>query len=201
MNKRELLLDAGKELIADLGLNQVKVSDITKKAGVAKGTFYTYFTSKEELMIEVIQSNHERVKKKAIGAIDEAQGLKGKVETYIDGIYNVIVNDSYFCKIMCQLFMAHHLPDKMVDLKNKMMWEKNTGINHIIEQCKDELSKEIYERKRYIGQSIHEMVITYTLLFLGISGPDLACMVKRSDEELQKEKNFLLKKIYNFLIN
>lgn len=61
MNKRELssiqtkekLLKATKELLKTKGFSAINVSDITKEAGVAKGSFYTYFKRKEDVILEI----------------------------------------------------------------------------------------------------------------------------------------------------
>ena len=47
------LISAGLELIKEKGFNSINVEDITKKAGVAKGTFYTYFKRKENIVSEI----------------------------------------------------------------------------------------------------------------------------------------------------
>ena len=48
--RRSELLEAATRLFARDGFEAVTVSDITVEAGVAKGTFYLYFDSKEELV-------------------------------------------------------------------------------------------------------------------------------------------------------
>ncbi len=47
--KKERLLDAAYELFTTKGVDDTSVSDITKKALVAKGTFYLYFKDKYEI--------------------------------------------------------------------------------------------------------------------------------------------------------
>ncbi len=61
MNKRQKsaietkrkLISAGLELIKEKGFDAINVEDITKKAGVAKGTFYIYFKRKEDIVMEI----------------------------------------------------------------------------------------------------------------------------------------------------
>ena len=61
MNKRQKsavatkrkLISAGLELIKEKGFDSINVEDITKKAGVAKGSFYTYFKRKEDIVLEI----------------------------------------------------------------------------------------------------------------------------------------------------
>jgi AcrR family transcriptional regulator len=48
--RREELLDAAAQAFADKGVGRTTVSDITEAAGVAKGTFYLYFESKDHLL-------------------------------------------------------------------------------------------------------------------------------------------------------
>ena len=47
------LITAGLELIKEKGFGSINVEDITKKAGVAKGTFYIYFKHKEDIVLEI----------------------------------------------------------------------------------------------------------------------------------------------------
>lgn len=61
MNKRQTaaletkrkLISAGLELIKEKGFDAINVEDITRKAGVAKGTFYTYFKRKEDIVLDI----------------------------------------------------------------------------------------------------------------------------------------------------
>src|SRR5271166_2773805 len=50
---RARLLSAGKEIFEEDGLLEARISDITARAHVSHGTFYTYFTSKQEMFREV----------------------------------------------------------------------------------------------------------------------------------------------------
>ena len=61
MNKRQTsaqetrrkLVTAGLELLKEKGFDAINVEDITKKAGVAKGTFYIYFKRKEDIVLDI----------------------------------------------------------------------------------------------------------------------------------------------------
>ncbi len=49
-SKRDALLDAGRGVFFERGLASATVDEITQRAGVAKGTFYLYFSSKDDLV-------------------------------------------------------------------------------------------------------------------------------------------------------
>ena len=53
---RERLLAAGRELFARYGLRKTTVEELARAAGIAKGTFYLFFPSKEALYAEVLLS-------------------------------------------------------------------------------------------------------------------------------------------------
>jgi TetR/AcrR family transcriptional regulator, fatty acid metabolism regulator protein len=54
-NKRDLILEKAIEVFAQRGSQQTTVADIAKKAKIAQGTVYVYFSSKEELLNECMQ--------------------------------------------------------------------------------------------------------------------------------------------------
>ncbi|MCP4394055.1 MAG: TetR/AcrR family transcriptional regulator [Alphaproteobacteria bacterium] len=54
-DKRELIINAAIELIVREGLQATSMSSIAKKAGVAAGTIYTYFASKNKLVTSVFK--------------------------------------------------------------------------------------------------------------------------------------------------
>lgn len=56
------LIQAAKKLIEEKGFDQVKIEDIAMEAGVAKGTFYTYFKKKEDIISAVSADQFEKIK-------------------------------------------------------------------------------------------------------------------------------------------
>lgn len=52
---RKCLVAAAKELICTKGLVNTSVEEITQSCGVSKGTFYTYFKRKEDVVLELSQ--------------------------------------------------------------------------------------------------------------------------------------------------
>jgi AcrR family transcriptional regulator len=58
---KELILSAALEVFATKGYHDTTVDDIAKKAGIAKGSIYRYFPSKEALFNEVLESRIENL--------------------------------------------------------------------------------------------------------------------------------------------
>ena len=80
---RESLLDAGERLIHERGYNGVGVKEIVDTAGVPKGSFYSYFDSKEALVVEVVQRYWDAVEARH-GALleDEAAPPLERIRTF-----------------------------------------------------------------------------------------------------------------------
>ena len=53
--KRHLIITAAQEAFSDLGFDRARISDIARRAGVADGTIYLYFKSKDELLISLFE--------------------------------------------------------------------------------------------------------------------------------------------------
>jgi AcrR family transcriptional regulator len=55
--RRIALADVALKLWAERGFDQTSVAAIAREAGIAKGTFYLYFESKDALLLEVLRRN------------------------------------------------------------------------------------------------------------------------------------------------
>ncbi|KAF1085701.1 putative acrEF/envCD operon repressor [Sporotomaculum syntrophicum] len=63
---RQCLLNKGKELFIKYGLDKTSIDDLVQACGIAKGSFYKFFSSKEELFYVIIQQQEE-IKNRLIG--------------------------------------------------------------------------------------------------------------------------------------
>ncbi|UCG13776.1 MAG: TetR/AcrR family transcriptional regulator [Deltaproteobacteria bacterium] len=53
--KRVLIMDAAVKAFAQNGYHQTRIADVAREAGVAAGTIYLYFSSKDDLLISIFQ--------------------------------------------------------------------------------------------------------------------------------------------------
>ena len=59
--KRQAILDAAVELFADRGIGHAPTSAISSAAGVAEGTLFTYFKTKDELLNELYREMRKEI--------------------------------------------------------------------------------------------------------------------------------------------
>jgi AcrR family transcriptional regulator len=88
-DKYKLILQAAIEIISEKGLYNTAISDIVKKAGVAQGTFYLYFRSKNALIPAIAQNlisfKMEKIKENTKKHTEFSDFL----QTFIQAIYNI----------------------------------------------------------------------------------------------------------------
>ena len=74
-DKRRRILDAAVGVFARKGYFAARVSDVAKKAGVADGTIYLYFKSKEDILVRLfdeVMSEHVEEAREAVRALSSA---------------------------------------------------------------------------------------------------------------------------------
>ena len=73
MEKKQQIYDAAKAIFSEMGFKQTNVSAITKSAHMAVGTFYLYYSSKEQLFMEIFRDENTALKKTCLDALDFTQ--------------------------------------------------------------------------------------------------------------------------------
>ncbi|MBL7249202.1 TetR/AcrR family transcriptional regulator [Alloalcanivorax sp. C16-2] len=70
---RARILKAAEDTFGTLGYHRAGISDITRAAGVAQGTFYTYFAGKEEILRELVRDMGHQVRAHLAAEIVDAR--------------------------------------------------------------------------------------------------------------------------------
>ncbi|HTK09326.1 MAG TPA: TetR/AcrR family transcriptional regulator [Ktedonobacteraceae bacterium] len=66
---RRKILDAAEEVFGEQGYYEASIAEITRRAGVAQGTYYIYFHSKREIFAELVNDIGERLRAEMRAAI------------------------------------------------------------------------------------------------------------------------------------
>lgn len=68
--KQQKILNSAKALFTEQGFKKTKISDIMSSAGMADGTFYNYYESKEALFMTLYNEENVKLKNNIIESID-----------------------------------------------------------------------------------------------------------------------------------
>lgn len=58
---KQMLVDKGRALVYQHGIKKVSVDDVVVSAGIAKGSFYHYFSSKDEFLYAIVYQIHREL--------------------------------------------------------------------------------------------------------------------------------------------
>ena len=91
LKTREKLVEAAGAIISERGLDGTSVEEITLRAGVANGTFYTYFKRKEDIVFELSRGMFAEILENAKRA---EGGILKKLEVYMTSFSTYIETSS-----------------------------------------------------------------------------------------------------------
>ena len=93
---RNQMLDNGFSLIKRFGLKKTTIEDVTRSSGVAKGTFYNFFKTKEEFVYQIVLYKRRLVKARYSEMVAENGNsvdrrlLREMLYFIINGEYNLV---------------------------------------------------------------------------------------------------------------
>jgi len=88
LKTRRKLIYTAENLLKTNGFNALCVEDITKSAGVAKGTFYVYFKHKEDIVSEICRGYFKQIENKLSEMTDA--DLIEKLSVYFDNFMKAV---------------------------------------------------------------------------------------------------------------
>jgi AcrR family transcriptional regulator len=77
------LMDRGREVVLAQGMRKVSVDDITRAAGMAKGSFYQHFESKDQFLSELMLDLLRQIFEKAEQVIMSGDDLKASFRSFL----------------------------------------------------------------------------------------------------------------------
>lgn len=92
-NKKELILESAYQIFKEKGLEDTRVSQIVKEAGIAQGTFYLYYNSKMDVLPDLAQQIISNYTQYLTEHGDIEAGLDANLRLAIDRIFEVNQED------------------------------------------------------------------------------------------------------------
>jgi AcrR family transcriptional regulator len=84
---REAMFTQGIELIRKKGVKRITVEDITSATHIGKGSFYSYYNSKEELLYSIIKKSEIRMFERVEAVLSENANLNERLVKVLKEIY------------------------------------------------------------------------------------------------------------------
>jgi AcrR family transcriptional regulator len=126
-NRKEQILAAARAVFDEKGYEKATVSDIVRRAGVAQGTFYLYFGSKRDAIIDLARQPMEQILMRMDTAIESATSFEELLRAALRIAFEFERPNMDLCRMMTQ---ASATRDETFDGSPTMdrMWEQMVGM-------------------------------------------------------------------------
>lgn len=123
---RDGLVDAARKVFAREGFQSARITDIAEAAGVAHGTFYTYFDSKTEIFLALLHRLEDELR----------YGPAGKEA--------IMHSDD----LITQIYQANHryLESYLANKEMMVVWEQAATLQPEVAQLRDEATSRFVQR-------------------------------------------------------
>lgn len=110
LETQKKLLETSKELIIRKGYENVSISEICQTCNVSKGSFYTYFSSKTEIVLQILSDINDHMFNRLEDNIDQSATaqLMEYITVYMEEIRNQGV---VFSRIFLGVIIQKQLPN------------------------------------------------------------------------------------------
>jgi AcrR family transcriptional regulator len=172
---REKLLTCGRTLFTRHGLKKTTIDELAACAGIAKGSFYTFFESKELLFLEILEEQEAirsellnaaaASRKKPAGAMKELlQQSKRFVESneLIQHLYDRDTFERLWRKIPTERINEHLMNDEAESREFFRKWQKEGKLRRIPAEVAIGIIRAyvlLIMQRELIGEDVYETVM------------------------------------------
>ncbi|WP_336764783.1 TetR/AcrR family transcriptional regulator [Paenibacillus sp. USHLN196] len=117
--RRDQIIRIAMERFATQGYHQTKISDIVREAGVAQGTFYWHFKSKEAIASEIVLTGKEKLLeaigqgyRKDAGSVEDM--VKASERLFTD-LFSFAAQNRYFMELLLTGIVSEESVQRLVE--------------------------------------------------------------------------------------
>lgn len=151
-DKKELIKSAAHEVFLRKGYKSTNIADITNKAGVAVGSFYKYYKSKEEIFLEIYIDENERMR----GAMVQSIDWNGNPETIIEKVFSYTFDTVMNNKILREWY-GSSVSKTLSGYYNSKQGSENSAFHQFMMQTLTERMTQIGYSRKTVGSILKAM--------------------------------------------
>jgi tetR/acrR family transcriptional regulator len=170
--KRERILKKSWELFKKNGYEETKIERITKEVGISKGSFYTYFKTKEDVLFSILEKVEIEIEN-SINDIDTSEEpskilynlLEKRVELFLGYVQNMKLENLYIMKSgqidefknKITVFYTTFIKENIIKkYENKKIWDLEIISKYINSSIEGYFFEEIFENKGIIDKDFED---------------------------------------------
>jgi len=180
VDKRRIILEAALKTFVKRGYSETRVSEIAAEAGVAEGTLYNYFKSKEDLLLALFDEKWGGIIDDIRKKISRLDDPNKKLKVMFSLVVRMFRKDRHLAEIF------------LIDVKQSSIFLKNYPVNRIVEFI-DLIEKFLEEGKRKgIYRKDLDTHVTKMIIFGAAQGILLSWVLSESAAVRKKTFQFSL---------
>jgi TetR/AcrR family transcriptional regulator len=176
------IIAAAMLLWKDRGFAATRLEDVAKGAGIAKGTIYLYFSSKEALFEAALS---ERLVTTLDGDKGPLQGFDGSTEEllllFFENVRQEMVEGGAFIFLKVLISEGHRFPDLVTRYENSVLRRGMETVRGILRRGveRGELRPEAADFEPRLVMAPAMMLSLWGTVFLGVPVPDIHQVLKQ----------------------
>lgn len=99
-DKRQAILEAAQHVFAESGFHTSTMDAVADAAGVAKGTIYLYFKSKNELLTDLMDDRTNKLTQMLVEGVETASDVHGKLKALIAAHFDFYAREREFMLLL-----------------------------------------------------------------------------------------------------
>ncbi len=134
--KRAQIIEGARRVFMDVGFDAASMNDITREAGVSKGTIYVYFESKEDLFMALMHSEHLNMVKTSSDLLQGDRPVADILYHYGISITQILTSADHILKMRMVIGASNRLPSVAKSIfaeESENMWTVLQG--YFDQQC------------------------------------------------------------------
>ncbi len=135
--REALILQVAEEVLMEKGYYETSIEEIAARVGIAKGTVYLHFPSKEDLVVAIFERDMQKLREHTETIMSSALTARGKMEAILQFMYGGTFNK--------RLQLLHSLYEN-VELR-RIFLEKKACTRDLWEQLSERLTSLLEEGK------------------------------------------------------
>ncbi|MEG0068339.1 TetR/AcrR family transcriptional regulator [Cetobacterium sp.] len=176
-DKKQQILEAGKDVLLKKGIFKTRVEDITNYLGIAKGSFYTYFKSKDQLLEEIIIQFFD-IRKNEFEEIEKSdEDFRDKIKKFIIKRFAITTSENLKSHLIL-INLTRNLEHLSFELRTKLI-----EIELLNRKILREILKQAIGKDLKITYSEKEMEVLIVFIMGGIKSYRLERLFYKNKED------------------
>jgi TetR/AcrR family fatty acid metabolism transcriptional regulator len=135
--REALILQIAEEVLLEKGYYETSIDEIAARVGIAKGTIYLHFPSKEDLVLAIFERDLQQLLRYIDSTMESALTARGKIEAIFDLMHGGIISKrmQLLYSISNSIGLRHLLVEKKGCLRE--IWDQlSERLNSLFEEGK-----------------------------------------------------------------